>query len=100
MVQQSAAEGIEPELLPHLLTLDDNEVILPIRVKREDVNRVKAVKLSDDEVQKVQAFQAYLFDRGYIKDNTFASLFGYLFNLTYTRHKQAADQEADQEVEG
>lgn len=93
------AETIEPELLQHLLTLDENEVIVPLRVKREDVSRIKAVKLSDQEVMQVQTLQDYLADRHYILDNTFASLFVYLFNLGYTLHKQVAADEKAKEVE-
>lgn len=89
---------ITPELLQHLVTLGDDEVILPLRVKREDVHNVKAVKLSDQEVMTVAQVQAYLFDRGYLRDNTFASLFVYCFNLAFTQHKQIADAEAKEEA--
>lgn len=89
---------ITPELLQHLVSLSDGEVILPLRVKREDVRNVKAVKLSDREVQTVAQVQAFLFDRGYLADNTFASLFVYCFNLTFTQHKQIADAEAAAEA--
>ena len=91
-------EMITPELLQHLVTLGDDEVILPLRVKREDVHNVKAVKLSDQEVTTVAQIQAYLFDRGYLRDNTFASLFVYCFNLAFTQHKQIADAEAQEEA--
>ena len=90
-------ETMDSQLLQHLLTLNHEELIVPLRVKREDVSKIKAVKLSDQEVARVQAFQDYLTDRGYLKDNTFASLFVYLFNLTYTLHKQMADDEAKRE---
>lgn len=97
-VQQSGVENIEPELLQQILSLNDNEVIVPLRMKREDVTKVKAVKLSDEEVVKVSKLQGYLYDRGYLPDNTFASLFVYLFNLSFTLHKQVAEHEAKQEV--
>lgn len=88
-----------PELLQQALTLNPEEVILPLRVRREDVSKIKAVKLSDQEVIRVQNFQDYLFDRGYLADNTFASLFVYLFNVTYTFHKKIADAEAQKEAQ-
>jgi len=91
-------ENIDPQLLPHLLSLDENEVVLPLRLKREDVNKLKAVKLSEEEVGRVRSFQEYLHDRGFLRDNSFASLFVYLFNLAFTWHKQAAAEEAKQEV--
>ncbi len=93
------AETIDPALLQQLLTLNENEVIVPMRVRREDVNRIKAVKLSDNEVLRVQNFQDYLFDRKFIPDNTFASLFVYCFNLSFTLHKQVADEEAKKEAQ-
>jgi hypothetical protein len=86
------AETIDPRLIEQMLTLDENEVILPLRVRREEVNRIKAVKLSDVEIQRVASFQDYLFDQEFIPDNTFASLFVYLFNLAYTQHKKVADE--------
>ena len=90
-------DNIDPVLLQQLLTLNENEVIVPLRVKREDVSRIKAVKLSDQEVARVQDFQDYLTNRAYLLDNTFASLFVYLFNLGYTLHKKIADDEAKKE---
>lgn len=93
-----AIEDIDPRLLQVLLTLDENEVIVPLRMKREEVSKVKAVKLSDEEVVKVSKFQVYLYDRGYLRDNTFASLFCYIYNVAYTRHKLLADEEARKEV--
>lgn len=93
------AETIDPQLLQQILTLNENEVIVPLRVKREDVSKIKAVKLSDQEVMRVQTLQDYLYDRGYLLDNTFASLFVYLFNLGYTLHKQVAEAESKKEVQ-
>ncbi len=96
---QEVKDLITPELLQHLVALGENEVILPLRVKREDVRNVKAVKLSDREVETVAQVQAYLYDRGYLRDNTFASLFVYCFNLAFTQHKLIADAEAREEAE-
>ncbi len=93
-----AEDVFTPEFLQQLLTVSDDEMIAPLRLKRTDVNKVKAVKLSEAEVQRVNTVTAYLHDRGFIPDPTFASLFVYCFNLTYTYHKMAADQEAAQEV--
>jgi hypothetical protein len=87
-------ENLEPGLLQQVLTLNPDEVIVPLRVQREDVNRIKAVKLTDEEVEKVQDFAEYLQDRKYLPDKTFASLFVYLFNLGYTLHRQIAEVEA------
>ena len=98
-INRSGVEAIEPELLQKLLTLDENEVIVPLRMKREDVSKVKAVKLSDQEVATVTNLQAYLYDRGYIPDNTFASLFVYLFNVVYTQHRGVAEEEARKEAQ-
>lgn len=93
------AETIDPQLLQLLLTLNENEVIVPLRVRREDVSKIKAVKLSDQEVTVVQNLQDYLYDRHYILENTFASLVVYLFNLGYTAHKQVAEAEAKKEAQ-
>lgn len=98
-VDGSGVEAIEPQLLEKLLSLNDGEVIVPLRLKREDVSKVKAVKLSDQEVIAVGNLQAYLYDRGYIPDNTFASLFVYLFNVVYTQHRQVAQEEARKEAQ-
>ena len=97
-VNQVGVEDIDPRLIQQLVSLDDSEVIVPLRMKREEVSKVKAVKLSDDEVVKVSKFQLYLYDRGYLRDNTFASLFCYLFNVGFTLHKQLAEEEARKEV--
>ncbi|MBA7469828.1 hypothetical protein ES707_05102 [subsurface metagenome] len=97
-LNRQAVEDIDPRLLQMLLTLDENEVIVPLRMKREEVSKVKAVKLSDEEVVRVSKFQAYLYDRGYLRDNTFASLFCYLYNVGFTLHKQLADEEARKEA--
>lgn len=86
------AEEIDPRLIEQMLTLNEDEVILPLRVRREDVGRIKAVKLMDVEVERVAAFQDYLFDAKFIPSNTFASLFVYLFNLGYTQHKRVSDE--------
>ncbi len=91
------AENIPTELMQQLVTLNETEVIVPLRVRREDVHRLKAVKLADEEVIRIQNLQDYLFDRKYIPDNTFASLFVYMFNLTFTMHKQIYDVEKAKE---
>ncbi len=96
-LNRQAVQDIDPRLLQMLLTLNEDEVIVPLRMKREEVNKVKAVKLSDEEVVRVSKFQVYLHDRGYLRDNTFASLFCYLYNVGFTLHKQLADEEAQQE---
>jgi len=96
-LNRQAVEDIDPKLLQMLLTLDENEVIVPLRMKREEVSKVKAVKLSDEEVVRVSKFQVYLYDRGYLRDNTFASLFCYLYNVGYTLHKQLVDEEVRKE---
>jgi len=98
--EQAVKDLITPELLQHLVALGDDEVILPLRVKREDVRRVKAVKLSDQEVVTVAQLQAFLHDRAYLPENSFAALFVYCFNLTYTQHKAIADAEAEAEAKG
>lgn len=89
---------IDPQLIAQLVSLNDNEVIVPLRMKREDVKRVKAVKLSDEEVEKVKKFQEYLFDRHYLDHNTFAALFCYVYNLGFTLHRQLAEEEARKEA--
>ncbi len=97
MTMNTATDIDLSKLLPQLLSLKDGEVILPLQVKREDVSKVKALKLSEDEVPRVEKFRLYLYDRGFIQENSFAALFVYLFNLGYTLHKQVADQEASEE---
>ena len=96
-LSQQGVEDIDPRLIQQLVSLDENEVIVPLRMKREEVSKVKAVKLSDAEVVSVSKFQMYLHDRGYLRDNTFASLFCYAYNLAFTLHKQLADEEAKKE---
>ena len=97
-LNRQAVEDIDPRLLQMLLTLDENEVIVPLRMKREDVKKVQAVKLAHEEVERVSKFRVYLYDRGYLRDNTFASLFCYLYNVVYTLHKQLAEEEARKEA--
>jgi len=97
-IDRSAVEDINPQLLQMLLTLDENEVIVPLRMKREDVTKVQGVKLSDEEVVRVSQFRVYLYDRGYLRDNTFASLFCYVYNVAYTQHRQLAQEEARKEA--
>lgn len=97
-MDQSGVQDINPQLIEQLITLNEGEVIVPLRMKREDVSKVKAVKLSGQEVVTVGKFQAYLFDRGFLPDHTFASLFVYLFNLGYTLHRRVAEEEAREEV--
>lgn len=92
-------DGLDPRLVQMMLTLSDDEVIVPLRMKREDVSKLKGLKLSDAEVERVDEFQAYLYDRKYIPTNTFASLFCYLFNVGYTWHRQIAEAEAREEGE-
>ncbi|KKM78921.1 hypothetical protein LCGC14_1355130 [marine sediment metagenome] len=93
-----AEDVFTPEVLKLMLTLNEDEMICPLRLKRTDVNKVKAVKLSEAEVQKVNTVTAYLHDRGFIPDPTFASLFVYCFNMMYHYHSKAAEQEAREEV--
>ena len=97
-VAEEGVVDIDPRLIQQLVSLDDNEVIVPLRMKREEVSKVKAVKVSDEEVVKISKFQLYLYDRGYLRDNTFASLFCYLFNIGFTLHKQIAEEEARKEA--
>ena len=59
---------------------------------------MKAVKLSDQEVERVNTFQEYLYDRGYIPESSFAALIVYLFNLGFTLHKLEAAREAEEEA--
>jgi len=96
-VEETGVEDIDPKLIQQLVSLGDNEVIVPLRMKREEVSKVKAVKVSDEEVVKISKFQLYLYDRHYLRDNTFASLFCYLFNVGFTLHKQIAEEEARKE---
>lgn len=88
---------ISPEALQAALSIDEDKVVVPLTLARADVNRVKAVKVTDAELTKIQNFQDYLYDRGYLRDNTFASLFIYLFNLGFTLHKRIAEDEAKKE---
>ena len=96
-VEETGIEDIDPKLIQQLVSLGENEVIVPLRMKREEVSKVKAVKVSDEEVVKISKFQLYLYDRHYLRDNTFASLFCYLFNVGFTLHKQIAEEEARKE---
>ena len=97
-VDRLGIEEVDPRLIEQLITLNDGEVIVPLRMKREDVHKVKAVKVSGQEEVTVGKFQRYLYERGYVPDNTFASLFVYLFNLGYTLHRRVAEEEAREEA--
>jgi SOS response regulatory protein OraA/RecX len=97
-IGEGAEEVFTPELLRLLLTLNEDEMIAPLRLKRTDVTRVKGVKLNDAETRKVNEVIAFLHDRGYIPDPTFAALFVYCFNLMFHYHSKAAAQEAKEEV--
>jgi len=97
-MDRKGVEEINPQLIEQLVNLNDGEVIVPLRMKREDVHKVKAVKLSGQEEVTVLKLQRYLYDRHYVPDNTFASLFVYLFNLGYTLHRQLAEEEAREEA--
>ena len=95
-MEEEAVGTVESEALAQALTLENTEVAL--NVKREDVSKIKGLKFSSSEIPRVDAFQEYLFDRGFIPENSFAQLFIYLFNLGYTKHKQVADREAEEEA--
>ncbi len=90
-------EGLSEDQLAEILTQSPDTVAL--QITREDVRRIRAVKVSDLEADKIARFQEYLYrhPEHYISDNCFSSLFVYCFNLTYTLHKQAAEQEAKRE---
>ena len=94
---KSVLAQIDPVLLAEILALKDHEMILPLKVERKDVNNIRAVKISDTEVQRLKAFQDYLYDRHYIPENTFTSLFVYIFNLAFTQHQQQATEAAKKE---
>ena len=98
VLRTSGVEEIDPRLIQMLVSLPEGAVIVPLQMKREDVHKVKAVKLSDNEAVRVSKFQMYLHDRSYLPDNTFASLFCYLFNVAYTMHKHLAEEEARKEA--
>jgi len=86
-------------LHPQLIQINETEVIVPIRINREKVHNLKAVRVSDDEEVKIQVVQDYLAARELIPENTFASLFVYLFNYTFTALKREADQIAANEAQ-
>ncbi len=89
---------IDPAILPHLLDLSDGQVIVPLKVERKDVTKIKGLKFTDAEIETVDAFQLFLFHRGFIKANTFADMVVYLFNLGYTLHKKVVDAEVEREA--
>lgn len=87
-------EELDPEVLFEILT--QNQVVVPLQVQREDVRKIKAVKVSDKELERINNFQSYLYRHpcGYIPEDSFASLFVYIFNLAFTLHKEASEHEA------
>ncbi len=89
---------METEDMAQALNLEGTEVAL--NVKREAVSKIKGLKFSSNEIPRVETFQEYLYDRGFLPENSFAALFIYLFNLGYTLHKQVADTEAEEEKYG
>lgn len=80
-----------------LAAAQKDDVIVPLQVLRKDVDKIKAVKVSDLELEKITNFQEYLFTLGYIPENSFASLFVYMFNLSFTLHRKEAEIQAKKE---
>lgn len=66
-----------------------------LQVQREDVNKVVALKVREDEKAKLQSFAQYLYmhPRRYIQEPTLAALIVYTINFTFTLHKQEAELE-------
>lgn len=87
-------ENINPQQLKTLLSLKPEEVLIPLRANKEEVGKIKAIKLSDKEASLVQDFQDFLVEWGYLPDNTFESLFIYLFNLACSLNKAVVEYEA------
>lgn len=79
-------------------TVANDEVIIPLQVKRADVHKIKAVKISEADLPGIQAFADYLTDRGYTTDNSFAALFRYCYAYTHDAHNKAAIEEAKKET--
>lgn len=94
-MQLKTVEPIDPNQLLPLLSVRGDGV--PIPINRQDVDKVLAVKVTEQEKAKVQAFADYLCDRGWLKDNTFASLFVYIFDTMWTIHENIANEEAKRE---
>lgn len=89
-------EEITEDQLNELLTIHKSENLL-ISIPRADVNKIKAVKVTELEKERLANFQEYLFKLGFLEDNNFAALFAYVFNLAFTRHRQAAEIDAKKE---
>lgn len=99
--EQTGILEITEEQLGEILAIAQSpDVIVPIRVPREDVSKIKAVKVSELEKERIANFQLYLFKLGYLTEDSFSSLFAYVFNLAFTLHRQAAEREARKEKAG
>ncbi len=86
------AEVLDTNLLPPLLSVRADGAAMPIN--RQDVDKVLAVKVNEQELAKIKKFAEYLKARGYTKDSTFASLFVYMFNKIFELHADEAKREA------
>lgn len=84
---------IDPEQLKTLLTPNPEDILIKPREKKEDTGKILAIKLSDGEASTVQDLQDFLFDWGYIPDNSFKSVFFYLINLAGSLHKPVVEYE-------
>lgn len=84
---------INPEQLKTLLSLNPEDILIKLRVKKEDTGKILSIKLSEEEISLVQAYQDFLLEWGYIPDNSFESLFIYLFNMGCSLNKPVVEHE-------
>lgn len=87
-----AVPMVSPEISRQVLNtildgLNDDELLLPLKVKREEVTRIKALKFSAEEVAFVDELQSYLYGEGLLREKTFTALVIYCLRLTYGYHR-------------
>lgn len=84
---------INLEQLKTQLFLNPEDILIKLRGNEEDTGKIRSVKLTDKEASLVQDYQDFLYSWKYIPDNSFESMFIYLFNLGCSLCKQMVEYE-------
>lgn len=85
------------QIIKQLVKSSDEVDKIPLRIKNENDKKFEVIELSNSEHSLLRDFQDFLFDRGYISDKIFESLFIYIFNLAMFLHKSIAEYEIENE---
>jgi hypothetical protein len=87
------SKTFDPKQVKTLLSLNSEDLLIKLREKKEDTGKILTIKLSDEEASLIQSFQGFLVEWKYIPDNSFESLFIYLFNLGCSLHQPVVEYE-------